>query len=413
MSQRPAVPLERALALIDDAVAPHGDPWPRQTVPIAAALGRVLADAPHATIDQPPFDKSAMDGFAVRGGDPGLDACPAFPGAAGPFYRVSELVPAGAVAQAPLEPGCAVRIMTGAPVPAEAGRVVMQEHTELRDGWVRLTRPPGRPNICPRGEDTRAGQELLTPGHRLAAVDLANLAACGVTEVSVARRVRLAVISTGDEVVAHPTELGPGRILDANGPLLAALAETWGLELTLLAHAPDDEDATRAVVAQALDDADLVAMSGGVSAGVFDHVQAALIACGLSVDFDRVDVKPGRPMTFAHGPAGLVFGLPGNPVPVYLMFHLFVLRAAAALQGAASPVRRLRLPLAQAYERRKVARLGFEPGRIDAHGRLEHVRAHGTAHLLAQGSADGFFAVPKGIASLDAGTVVELLLLRP
>jgi molybdopterin molybdotransferase len=291
--------------------------------------------------------------------------------------------------------------------------VVMQEHTELREGWVRITRQGVRPNICPRGEDIRSGQPVLPAGQRLAAVDLANLAACGITQLEVARRVRLAVISTGDEVVDHPDRLGPGRILDANGPLLAALARTWGLELALRTHAADDLQATRSTIATALEQADLVAVSGGVSAGAFDHVQAALVGCGLRVAFDRVAVKPGRPMTFAHGPAGLVFGLPGNPVPVYLLFHLFVLRAAAGLQGVPSPLRRLRLPLARDFQRRKADRLEYVPARIDAEGRVEQVRAHGTAHLLAQGRADGFFVVPLGIESLAAGVPVELLLLRP
>jgi molybdopterin molybdotransferase len=407
------LPLSQALAAVDEAVAPLASRWPSERLDLDQALGRVLVQVPTARIHQPPFHKSAMDGFALRRGDPGLPSCAAFPGQPGPFYRVSELVAAGSVASAPLQPGQALRIMTGAPVPDEADRVVMQEHTELAEGWVRITRSAGRPNICPQGEDVRAGEALLPRGHRIAAVDLANLAACGLTHVEVARRVRLAIISTGDEVVDHPDKLGPGRILDANGPLLAGLASTWGLELVLRAHAADSAESTRAVIAQALERADLVALSGGVSAGVFDHVQEALRACGLTVSFHRLAVKPGRPMTFAHGPAGLVFGLPGNPVPVYLMFHLFVLRAAAALQGAPSPLRRLQPALAQPFTRRKTDRLEYVPARLDEHGRAAQVHHHGTAHLLAQGEADGFFAVPAGVASIPAGEPVELLLLRP
>ncbi len=413
MSSQAMLPLDRALARVDAAVDACTGPWGSEQVRIAEALGRHLARPPRARIDQPPFDKSAMDGFALRKGDPGLERCPAFPGQPGPFYRVAELVAAGRVASEPLRPGQALRIMTGAPVPPEADRVAMQEHTEQREGWVRITRSSTRSNICLQGEDSKAGHALLPAGQRLSAVDLANLAASGVTEVEVSRRVRLAVISTGDEVVDHPDRLGPGLILDANGPLLAALAEQWGLELCMRAHAPDDPDATRETIARALQRADLVALSGGVSAGVYDHVQGALRACGLAIAFDRLAVKPGRPMTFAHGEAGLVFGLPGNPVPVYLMFHLFVLRAAARLQGVSTPLRSLRLPLAAAFSRRKTDRLEYLPGRIDAEGRVERVRSHGTAHLLAQGRADGFFAVPQGVAALPEEHPVELLLLRP
>ncbi len=407
------LPLDRALAQVDRAVAPLATAWPSEEIPAAEALGRVLAEAPVSQLDLPPFDKSAMDGFALLAGDPGLTASPEFPDQPGPFYRVSEVVAAGSVARSDLVPGQAVRIMTGAPVPPGADRVVMQEHTELRGDQVRLLRSGGAPNICPRGEDIRRGDPVAQAGQRLAAVDLANLSACGVQRVRVARRVRLAVISTGDEVVRDPADLAPGRILDANGPMLAALAHTWGLDLALETHAPDDEQTTQRVVADALARADLVALSGGVSAGAFDHVQAALRSCGLDIAFSRLAVKPGRPMTFAHGPAGLVFGLPGNPVPVYLMFHLFVLRAAATLQGTSWPVRRLRLPLARDFSRRKIDRLEYVPAHIDDQGRAQRVRAHGTAHLLAQGRSDGFFAVPRGVGALEAGTAVELLLLRP
>ncbi len=408
-----AIPLREALALLDAALAERAAPWPSELVPLERATGRILARVPRSRIDQPPFHKSAMDGFALRPDDPGHASCDAFPGQPGPFYRVSELVAAGSVAQQPLQPGQALRIMTGAPVPAEAGRVVMQEHTELEDGWVRVTRASPRPNICPQGEDIRAGEPLLAAGHRLAPVDLANLAACGLLEVEVARRVRVAILSTGDEVVDHPSRMGPGRILDANGPLLVALAEQWGLEVALRDHAPDHAEATRRLLERALEAADLVLLSGGVSAGVFDHVQDAMRACGLRVAFHRLAVKPGRPMTIAHGPAGLVFGLPGNPVPVYLMFHLFALHAASALQGRASPLRRLRLPLAQPFERRKADRLEYVPAYIDPQGAAARVPYHGTAHLLAQGGADGFFAVPQGVTTLPAGAPVELLLLRP
>lgn len=413
MSTPAPMDLERALALMDQAIAARAHPWETERVAVEHALGRVLAEQPAARLDLPPFHKSAMDGFALRAGDPGLPSSPAFPGLPGPFFQVSELVAAGSVATGALAQGQAVRIMTGAPVPAEADRVVMQEHTELRHGWVRLLNTAGPPNICPQGEDIQRGRAVLPTGQRLAAVDLANLAACGLREVLVARRVRLAVISTGDEVVSHPDMLGPGRILDANGPLLAALAHTWGLDLHSQTHARDDAQATRHAVATALEQADLVAISGGVSAGVFDHVQDALRACGLHIAFDRLAVKPGRPMTLAHGPGGMVFGLPGNPVPVYLMFHLFVLRAAATLQGTAWPVRRLRVPLAQDFGRRKVDRLEYVPVRLDAQGRAALLPTHGTAHLLAHGAADGFISVPAGVSSLAAGHAVDLLLLRP
>ncbi len=408
--------LERALELIEAELAERRPSLPAESggelLPVRQAQGRVLWQSPPSRLDLPPFDKSAMDGYAVLDGDTGQQPPAGFDAAEGPVFRLLETVAAGQIGRCQLEAGTAVKIMTGAQVPSGAGRVAMIEHCLEREGWVQLPNKPGSRNICAQGEDVRRGDPLLQPGRRLRALDLANLLACGVERVRVAPRVRLAILSTGDEIVSSPRHLGPGKIMDANGPMLAGLADSWGLQVVRERIVTDDPEATTQALRSALRAAPIVVLSGGVSAGDYDFVPAALRACDLQIRFQRVAIKPGKPVTFATGPAGLVFGLPGNPVPVYLMFHLFVLRAAAALAGAPWPVRQLRLPLAHELRRRKPGRLEYLPARLDERGQVARIRTHGTAHLMALGQSDGFMAIPPGPPVLRAGERVEFMDLR-
>ena len=409
------ISLDEAFARLDRVLDPRrptssGSGF-AQFVPIREARGLVLVDTPRSSLDLPPFDKSAMDGFALLPDDPGQAAPAAFDPTEGPVYRVLELVAAGHQAQHTLQPGCAIKIMTGAQVPAGTERVVKHEHTKERDGWVQIRRRDHRTNICLQGEDIQQGQPLLEIGRRLSALDVANLVACGVQEVPVARPVRIAILSTGDELVDHPRDLSSGRIMNTNGPLLAGLAATHGLDVVLEETVPDSEQATVDALERALDAADIVVLSGGVSAGDFDLVPHALRGCGLELQFQQVAVKPGKPITLASGPEGLVFGLPGNPVPVFLMFHLFVMRAVCAVTGQADPLRRLTAPLAVDFQRRKAGRLEYVPARLHSDGSVERVPFHGSAHLMALAEADGFFTVPAGISGLAAGTPTPFLLL--
>ena len=233
----------------------------------------------------------------------------------------------------------------------------------------------------------------------------------------VAPVVRMAVISTGDEITDDPAELRPGTIMNTNGPMLAGLAAAGGLEVVAERTVGDDLDETVAVLADAMGAAELAVLSGGVSVGDFDFVLAAFERLGLEVHFSRVAVKPGKPTVFASarqgsGQAGdnkAVFGLPGNPVSAYLMFHLFVLRAAARLGGVEPRLRELRLPLAGDYRRRQSDRLQFVPARLAEDGAVETVTFHGSAHLLALGQTDGFFRVPIGVAEVPAGQRVRFV----
>ena len=392
---RETVPLDAAWARLDAALA--GEAPAAEIVPVRAARGRWLRADQASRLELPPFDKSAMDGYALLPGDEREE------------YRLLETVAAGQTPSARLLPGTTVKVMTGAPVPEGTGKVVMREDTEEVGEIVRVVRHDDRPNLCRRGEDVRVGDVLLRAGRRLGPVDVANLISCGVTEVPVAPRVKVAVLSTGDEIAADPADLRPGMIMDSNGPMLSGLAAAHGLEIVRERAVRDDLGETIAALEDALDAADLVVLSGGVSVGDFDYVLTAFERIGLKVHFSLIAVKPGRPTVFASRGRRAVLGLPGNPVSVFLMFHLFVLRAAARLGGVAPVLREFRMTLASGFRRRKTDRLEFVPVRLTEAAGVAPVEFHGSAHLAALAKADGFFAVPVGVAEVPAGQLVRFV----
>ncbi|MFP3903911.1 MAG: gephyrin-like molybdotransferase Glp [Armatimonadota bacterium] len=388
------IPLAEALQTIDEQLS--GIRLPATTVATQDAYNRVLAVNQTSRLDLPPFNKSAMDGYAVMGDERDT-------------YTLVETVAAGDTPQTTLSPGEAVAVMTGAAVPEGAEKIILVEHTERDSDTIHVHRHPSRSNICIRGEDTAAGDVILPAGTRLSPHDIANLISCGVTEVEVVRKPRIAIICTGEEIVDDPEKLQPGKIMNANGPSLRSLSEANGLEVVTDVSVGDEREVIADAIKQALTQADIVVLSGGVSMGEFDFVIEAMEDSGLTVHFTRVAVKPGKPMTFASGGQKAVFGLPGNPVSVYLTFHLHVLRAARLMSGAQPDLRQLSVPLACKFTRKKGGRRGYIPGRIDHQMRLWPVEYHGSAHLLALSDADGFFSIPEGVTELPAGERVDFL----
>ncbi len=383
------IPFEEAQRILEEALRDLS--LGTETLPAGKALGRVLASDRHSLLDLPPFDKSAMDGYALGEGEEGTD------------LRLAGTVRAGQGEIPELRSGETVKVMTGAPVPPGTGRVVMREWTEEKDGRVRILRPGGPSNICRKGEDMKAGDLVLTAGTRITPADVGNLVSCGIVEVEVYRPIRVEILATGDEVADSPEEIRPGRIMNSNGPMLAALARRWGMEVTGERILRDDPVETEEGIAAALERADFLVLSGGVSAGDYDYVPGALKKLGMEILFDRVATKPGRPMTLGRGRGRILFGLPGNPVSSFLMFHLFVLAAAAKLTGERGWFRDHRLPMAKTFQRKKTSRLEFVPARLGEGGRVEPLEYHGSAHLAALREAEGFLLVPRGTARLEEG----------
>ncbi|QKE82529.1 gephyrin-like molybdotransferase Glp [Arthrobacter sp. NEB 688] len=306
------------------------DPLPSERVPVGSALGRVLAEDAVALVDLPGFDNSAMDGYAVRAADlagAGEESPVVLP--------VDGDVAAGDTTRHVLEPGHALRIMTGAPLPEGADAVVAVEMTDggAQQVSVRLEPEVGR-HLRHRGEDVRAGTVVLTAGTRFGPGHVALAAASNIPEVVVHRRPRVTVVSTGDELVPVGGRLEHGQIVDSNHLMLRALVEAAGAEVAAGVHLRDEADAVRAFLAAPDGDPDLVITTGGVSMGVYDTVKEVLTADG-GVDFTKVAMRPGMPQGCGRVAAsGLpVVTLPGNPVSSYVSFHVFVLPALRRLAG--------------------------------------------------------------------------------
>jgi molybdopterin molybdotransferase len=371
-----------------------------EEVALPDALGRVLREDVSGDEDLPPFDSSAMDGFALVAGPPREL----------PVVGESR---AGRPAERELGPGEAIRISTGAPVPEGADAVVPIERVQELDGAVRV--PETRPgaNVRRAGEDVRAGDLVLRAGAALGPAELAVLASLGRTSVLCGRRPRVAVLATGDELVEPGAPLGPGQIRDSNAVAVAAQADRAGAEVVSSKLVPDDREATVAAIRRALAAADVVCVSGGVSVGAHDHVKAALAELAVEQRFWGVRLKPGKPTWFGARGTTLVFGLPGNPVSAMVTFHLFARPALRALAGARPDETRsaavLDTPLARNAARDQVIRCRLAARADGWH--VEPTKEQGSHVLTSMLDAQAFALIPAGEGELPAGDRVEVELL--
>lgn len=310
-----------ARSIILGAVAP----LPSERVTWMDALGRTLARPIHSRDNIPPFDNSAMDGYAVRAAD--LRALPA-------TLPVIEDIPAGAFPKKTVTPGTCARIMTGAPFPDGADAVAPVEWTEAaEDGAVRFNQAPAPgEHVRPAGQDVQVGALMFEPGQVVTPPVVGMLTTLGYAEVEVARRPRVAVISTGDELVDPSERLRPGKIRDSNGPALRAQVVSAGGASRPPFRARDDEQSIRTIIEEALD-ADVLLFSGGVSVGDYDFVKQVLDEMGMELLFWKVRQRPGKPLAFGLLQGRYVFGLPGNPVSSAICFEQYVRPALAKMLG--------------------------------------------------------------------------------
>ena len=293
-----------------------------EQVPLTEALGRVLAEPVRSQVDVPPWDNSAMDGYAVNTRDLGDN----------PTLRIAQRIPAGS-SGTPLEPATAARIFTGAPVPEGADAVVMQEVCEAEGENLRILElPKPGANIRRAGEDILQGEEVLARGTRLQPQQLGLAASVGVAELSVYRRLKVAIFSSGDELVMPGGELGPGQIYNSNGFTLRGLVERLGCEVIELGMVEDTLDATCSALERGAREADLILASGGVSVGEEDHVKPAVERLG-SLDLWKVAIRPGKPLAFGHVAQTPFIGAPGNPVSLFVTVMVFARPFLLRMQG--------------------------------------------------------------------------------
>jgi molybdopterin molybdotransferase len=368
-----------------------------------AALGRVLAERIVADRDYPPFNRSTRDGFAVRANDA------ASPGAK--LKRVGE-IKAGDTFTGSTAPGQCVEIMTGAAVPAGADAVVMVEHT-LREGErIVIQRAVERgQNVVPRGSEAMAGQTMLEPGTRLGYAELAMAAQVGRARVQVFRKPRVAILSTGDEVVDADAAPGPFQIRNSNGVSLVAQATLAGAEAVPLGNAPDRKPELRALIERGFE-ADILVLSGGVSMGKYDLVEEVLRELGAEFHFDAVAIRPGRPAVFGTCRGKSVFGLPGNPVSTMVTFELFVLPAIDLLGGTRPrPLPFFRAKLAAAVKQ-KAALTHFLPAQLtwqDGEASVRELSWQGSGDIVALAAANCFLVVGPDKLEYAAGELADAL----
>jgi molybdopterin molybdotransferase len=398
-SAYPLVDADEAAALVLD----HTPVLEIERRTLEECAGRVLAEDLIAPSALPAFPSSAVDGYAVRSSDAGHSLRVIGESAAGrPFAR-------------PVAPGTAARVLTGGVVPNGADCVVMVEDVQL-DGEVVTVPSPLRAgtNYHKVGDDVRAGERVLRAGTQLGAAEIGIAAAIGQAMLPVGRRPRVALMSTGDELVEVGKRPGPGQIPDSNRWALLAALRDAGADVTLLGIAPDEPDALRKLVVDALEKADVLVTSGGVSVGTHDLVKPLLESLG-TVHVGRVKLKPGKPFTFATLPHGkLAFGLPGFPVSSLVTFEVFVRPALRKLQGF-SELQRPVLPVRLGYDARATAdRTEYQRVTLKREGPelvAETTGSQSSSRLLSLAGAHALVRIAPGDLGIKAGTIVEAIIL--
>lgn len=375
-----------------------------ETVPLLEAVGCALAEEVISDVDLPPFDKSAMDGFAVRADD----------AAAKPVeLPITQEITAGDVPSEPIGSGECARIMTGATVPDGADTVVMVEDTEpAGESAVRILRgAPRGDNICARGEDVRAGEVVLRRGHVLRAPEISLLASIGCTRPRVHRRPTVAMLATGDELVEIDTAPGPGQIRDANRCAIAASVAAAGCLVTDLGIARDEAAEVRERIEHGLA-SDVLIVSAGVSVGEYDLVPAALAEAGVEIYFHHIAAKPGRPLLFGSRGGHFVFGLPGNPVSTLVGLLLFVVPALRRMAGHSEVVPRAVSVVLDSGLKHKPGRREYVPCRLrydEGIWRAQPIESHGSADVAAMTRANGLLVMPEEASELAAGASAEAI----
>jgi molybdenum cofactor synthesis domain-containing protein len=394
-------PPEEARAIIDDRIRR----LPAESVSLDAAAWRVLAADLIAPEDHPPFAASTMDGYAVFADD------------SSPWREVIGVQNAGNVIDAEVTDGYTVRIMTGAPIPRGANAVVPVEATELAEDHVVIHQEDVQSgaNIRPVGSDVRKGDLVLPTGTVLGPAEIGLAANMGVNPVSVSRRPRVSVLSTGDELVEPGQPLGPGQIRDSNRFSLCAALQAEGCEITFAGQAPDQRTDLEAFLDERLASDDIVVTSGGVSMGELDLVKAILFDTpDIEVHFRRLYLKPGKPLNFATRGDSLIFGLPGNPVSSLVTFEVFIRPTVRQMLGARE-VDRPRVPVVLQHDVRASDRIEFQRGIVSVNGEGHLVArnsgAQQSSRLASFVGTNALLVIPPRESPYVGGETVQAMML--
>jgi molybdopterin molybdotransferase len=360
---------------------------------------RILAQDVFADADMPPFNKSAMDGYACQRND------------LGQVLSVLEIIPAGKTPIHAIGGGQCSKIMTGAQVPDGADTVFMVEYSEeVSPDKVRFTGITTNPNICLKGEDLKEGDLVLSSATQLKPQHIAILASVGCTNPEVYKTPTVGIISTGSELVSPEEKPGLSKIRNSNGPQLQAQTTKYGFPVNNYGIVSDDQKLTRQFIQKSVAENDVTILSGGVSVGDFDYVPQIIRDLDFEIHFSKINIKPGQHTTFASKASKYIIGLPGNPVSSFIQFEVFVLPFLRKLMNCEQPGIALPLPMGQEFKRKKSDREECLPVLITNQNEVRMVEYHGSAHIHAYHQAFGFINIPAGKTELKMG---ELVYVRP
>ncbi len=377
-----------------------------ERVDISQAANRVLAEDVVSDMDIPPFNKSAMDGYACRRMDLSHE------------LAVIETIPAGCKPAQSVGPAQCAKIMTGSMVPQGADCVVMKEYVEtMAENAIRFVGTHTADNICRQAEDVRAGQVVLPKGTVLKPHHIAVLASVGHTRPLVSCRPRIGIMATGNELVEPASQPELSQIRNSNSAQLAAQAKAMSVSATDYGIAEDAEVAIDAMFKEAADQNDVVIISGGVSVGEFDLVPAVLKRNNIHLLFESIAVKPGKPSVYGISDSSdksdkvYCFGLPGNPMSTFVQFEILIKPFLYKLMGHDYKYPNVQMPLAESIERKKTDRQVWFPVAITDAGTVGLIEYHGSAHISSLSNADGLISVDAGVARIEKGTVVQVRLI--
>ena len=358
-------------------------------------LNRVLAEDIKSDMDMPPFDKSAVDGYACKKED------------LAHVLEVIEIIPAGKPPEKVVGKKQCSKIMTGAPMPDGADTVIMVEDIEeLPGNRIRYLKDTVKNNVCYRGEDISEKEIVLKKGTLIKPQHIAVLATAGSVKPLVFKKIKVSVISTGDELVEPGVKPAASQIRNSNAWQLTAQIENMGAEANYIGIALDTEESTRQMITKAFEGNDVVLLTGGVSMGDYDHVPKVLHELGVEIKFKSIAVQPGRPTVFGTRDKQFIFGLPGNPVSSFVQFELLVKPLVYKLSGYDYKPVPVKLPMGREYTRKKSTRLSWLPVRINSGGEVLPMDYHGSAHINSLTEADGLISIPVGKTELKKGDTV-------
>ena len=386
---------EEALDIISKSAVPLAS----EKTNLEDCLGRVLSVDVFSDMDMPPFDKSAVDGYACRRADLEKE------------MKVLEIIPAGKVPTKFVETGCCSKLMTGGMLPAGADTVIMVEDVEVTGtGTIHFKASRTAANFCIKAEDITKGEKVLDKGTLIRPQEIAILASVGCANPEVYQQPRIGIISTGDELVEPGETPALSQIRNSNAYQLLAQAKRAGCKATYFGIAHDTEEATLEIIQQTASGSDIVILTGGISAGDFDFVPAVIQQAGFDIKFRSMAVQPGKPVIFATRLNQYLVALPGNPVSSFVQFELVVKHLIKLITGNKVPAALIKVPMGVDYSRKRATRKAFFPVYLSAQGAAMPVEYHGSAHIHSYIHADGIATIEIGENQINKGTLVDVRL---